>query len=299
MKILVTGSKGVLASSLIPMMERLGYEVWGCDVVPGYGERYIQSNISSGGDLEKAFQQHQFKFVYHAAALYGRIANEASPILATESNIIGLTIIIELCKRYNSKMIFFSSSEIYGGLTGDLHEERKDLNPNNLYGLLKLQGEQLIQYNVKEYGLNAVILRLNMAYSDKEVMGEYRSALVRFCEKLLKKEKIQVYPGVRSWIYIDDTLKVLLHSLMLPSGTVMNVGHPQAVETLEVAKWLCEQLNLEPSEYIEMQPLPIRMTKDKFINVSKMFELTEVCLEVSIWEGAVKVLESVKERLKL
>ena len=81
--------------------------------------------------------------------MVSRITCEKSAVETISSNLLGLTNIIEVCKLYNSKLIYFSTSEIYGNIGGLLSEDRADINPNNRYGLTKLLGEKCKRKNKK------------------------------------------------------------------------------------------------------------------------------------------------------
>lgn len=298
MRILVTGSKGAIGQYLAPYLRLQQNHVIGCDIVPDYNDGYVLSDVTKPQELEKIFQEFNPDVVIHLAALYGRLANERYANISIDTNIVGTNNMIQLCKRYKSKLIFFSTSEVYGNQTGMLDEENTPLQPNNRYGIAKKMCEDLIRYEVQEYNLDAVILRLNMVYSSGETFGEFRSALIRFCEALLKKEKITVYKDTkRSWIHIDDAVQIVWAACKFKEFTTMNVGSPRIVDTINIANILCEHLGLNPDDYIRIEEMPHRMTKEKHLDVSKQIELTGITPQIHIEQGAIKVLESCKQRL--
>ena len=61
-----------------------------------------------------------------------------------------------------------------------MDEEISDPQPNNRYGLSKLLGEQLVEYEVRTNNLKAVSLRPFMMYDENEDLGDHRSAMIRF-----------------------------------------------------------------------------------------------------------------------
>jgi nucleoside-diphosphate-sugar epimerase len=67
--------------------------------------------------------------------------------------------------------------------------------PNNRYGLTKLLGEQLVDYEVAQHGLRAVTLRPFMIYDENEDFGDHRSAMIRFAHDLARGRPIQVHRG--------------------------------------------------------------------------------------------------------
>lgn len=297
MNIIILGSEGAIGKPLAKYLKEQGHHVFRVDLTPGFGKDYLCGDINNPQEIEEHLSKHNYDVCYCLSAVYGRLANEKAPSMSTRTNLSGLANVIELCRQYQIKLIFTSSSEVYGGLSGKLHEERFDLRPNNLYGLLKLQGEQLLQYHIKYNKLDAVILRANMITSPNEPFGEYRSAMVRFCESLYKEEPIHVHIGAkRSWLHIYDACRVFERAMELDSGTVMNVGHPKQVSIEEVAEYLVELFGVDKS-LIYKTVLPEQMTLEKNIVVEKMTKLTGV-IPVYSWDDICdEFAYNVKKRL--
>ena len=89
---------------------------------------------------------------------------------------------------------------------------------NNFYGLSKLLGEQIIDYEVKNFGLKAVILRPFMIYDEDEVIGEHRSAMIRFAFNLLKNNV-----GVWYWIFVGKYFLLKYFFVNIGYGTIVYV----------------------------------------------------------------------------
>jgi dTDP-glucose 4,6-dehydratase len=71
-KILVTGGLGFIGSHLIRELRKRGHEVWVCDLMHSDDENYIRCDVSKYRQVERLFEEHEFEYVYHAAAEYGR-----------------------------------------------------------------------------------------------------------------------------------------------------------------------------------------------------------------------------------
>ena len=135
MRILVTGSEGNIGTSLVPYLKESGHELYCVDIKQKFKEGYILSDITNPIELWGIFEEFRPDIVYHMAAMVSRITCEKSPALCVTTNITGTNNILQLCKKFGSKFIYFSTSEVYGNIQGKLSEDRKDLQPNNLYGL--------------------------------------------------------------------------------------------------------------------------------------------------------------------
>jgi nucleoside-diphosphate-sugar epimerase len=297
MKILVTGSEGNIGKVLVPYLENQGHEVFGVDIVQGYRENYQTADITDGADLSRIFLEFQPEVVYHLAAMVSRVTCEKSPGTAIKVNVYGTENIIRLCQLIDAKLIFFSTSEVYGNIGGLLKEERCDLQPNNIYGLSKMIGEQLVAY-AASIGLKAIIVRPFMFYDENESFGEHRSAMIRFVESLLKGHHIEVHKGsTRSWLHIEDGVVILERLLAIDTFIIVNVGHPESYHTVQLAKMICDELGIDYREFVEETKLPQQMTLTKFPDLTLQTSLTHYTCKISLLEGVRRVIKTVKSKI--
>ncbi len=296
-RILITGSEGNIGKVLVPYVKnvpnynyvlRLGRRKI-------YADDYVLCDITNLNDLFIYFKEFKPDIIIHLSAMVSRVSCERSPATTINTNVVGTNNLIQLCKQYNARMIFFSTSEIYGNISGVLDESRKDICPNNLYGVSKLIGEQLIQYEMTN-GLDAVIIRPFMLYNENEDFGANHSAMIRFAEALVKKEKITVHKhSCRSWMHVSDAVRVIYASL---DGDVklFNMGNPEIVETSKLARIMCDKLGLDYDKYVIEEDQPNKMTLSKLPALDRQNELG-VDLEINLDKGIDLVLNKVKERI--
>lgn len=297
MKILVTGSEGNIGQVLVPYLKSQGHDVFGIDHQQRFKDDYKTVDINNGADLINTFYGFMPDVIFHMAAMVSRVTCEQSPTTTVKTNLYGTENIIQLSKQVGAKLIFFSTSEVYGNIGGILSEDRTDLQPNNFYGLSKLIGEQLVQYEVSN-GLNAIIVRPFMFYHEDETFGDHRSAMIRFITSLLKKEKIVVHTGsLRSWMHLDDAVVVLENLCYISGFQLLNIGSNCVYSMERVARIICDQLNLKYEDYIIELPLPDKMTLQKIPSVERQYELTDYLCKITIEEGIARVIARVKEKI--
>lgn len=296
MRILITGSEGNIGKKLVSHLRDKGHDVFGVDIKQGYKENFTVVNILNIGDLIPIFNTFKPQVVYHLAAMVSRVTCEQSPCVTIDTNVSGTNNIIQLCKTYKCKLINFSTSEVYGNIGGLLSEDREP-NPNNLYGQSKLLAEKLVEY-AADNGLNAISVRPFMFYDEEETMGEHRSAMIRFAENLLRKQKIEVHLGAyRSWLHINDGVKILEKLLYVDGYFVMNISNPDVISVKDMAQMMCDELGLDYDKYVKETTLPDRMTLVKNPCTKLQQFYAPVTIDYPVERGIRLVLDRVKNRL--
>lgn len=298
MRILITGSEGNIGSKLVPYLEKRQHEVFCVDIKQTYRDNYIISDITNPIDLTPIIIDFKPEIIVHLAAMVSRITSEKSPTMTIDSNLSGLNNIIGLCKINDSKLIYFSTSEIYGNIGGVLYEDRPDIEPNNRYGLTKYLGEKIVEYEVKYNNLKAVTVRPFMFYDEDENFGVNRSAMIRFVEGLVKDEIIEVHKNAkRSWLHISDAVVLIEKTFYLNEYSVINLANQEIVDMEVFAHMICDKLGKDFYKLCNVIEQPKQMTLDKTPSTVKMLKQLNYTPKVSINDGLTLVINKVKERL--
>lgn len=298
MKILVTGSEGNIGSQLVPYLQKCNHDVLCLDIVQRYRSDYILCNILNLIDAEAQIQKFKPDIIFHLAAMVSRVACEKSISTTINVNVAGTANIIQLCKRLNSKLINFSTSEIYGNQTILLKEDITPL-PNNIYGISKYMAEQLVEYEAKENHLEYINLRPFMIYSENEPMGENRSAMIRFAENILKNKPIIVHKGAkRSWLHISDAINMMEKLIYIDKNLTINLGNSSVTDIDFLAKSMCIYAN-KSLDLIHYEELPNRMTLSKIACFDKQNEYLKYTPKICQETGLKLVIDSAKKRLNL
>jgi nucleoside-diphosphate-sugar epimerase len=297
-RILVTGSEGNVGSELVPYLESVGHQVLCLDNVQKYRPNYILCDILNLADAESEISNFKPEVVFHLAAMVSRVTCEKSLALAVSINMTGTANIIQLCKRYDAKLINFSTSEVYGN-QNVLLEEDITPQPNNIYGITKLWAEELVAYEGKHSGLKYINVRPFMMYSENENMGENRSAMIRFAESVVTGTPFEVHKGSqRSWLHMLDAVVMYERIMNLDGNHLINVGNSDFIDIEEMARFMCEYVGRDYS-LIQLKELPSKMTLTKVASFDKLKQLINYNPQIDQRIGMGLVIERVKEVLKL
>ena len=210
MNILVTGGLGAIGQPLVKELRNRGFKVWICDKPHHNDEKYIRCDVSEYRQVERMFNLQKFNFVYHLAAEFGRINGEHFFETLWKSNVIGMKNIIQMQIKHKFKLVFTSSSEIYGDFMGLMTEDvplKYPIRQLNDYAITKWVNEQQIMNSEDINNVDTVRLRLFNNYGPGEYYSTYRSVICLFIYRILHDLPYNVYLNYhRSSSYIEDTV---------------------------------------------------------------------------------------------
>lgn len=294
---LVIGSEGNIGGPLSTHLRDIGMEVMEADIVQGWRPNYMVVDINQPVDLLQAFDWNP-DVVFILSAMVSRVTCEQAGGLAVTTNLSGINNILQLCKRSNAMTVYFSTSEVYGPDCKTMSETELMPNPNNRYGLTKLMGEKLVEYEVHQHGLRAVTLRPFMIYDENETIGDHRSAMIRFAYNLATGKPIEIHRGAwRGWMHISDAVNAITASMYVREYSVINIGHPDIRPIDELAETIRTQLDASP-DLISVVDFPQRMTAVKRPVLDRQKEILGIEPKVSFDEGVRRVCDTIKSRIK-
>ena len=233
MKILVTRAAGNIGTNLCNELSSRGHNVIGVDLYNTERENYIRCDVKHYRQLEKIFDDHgKFDFVYHLAAEYGRWNGEAYYENLWMTNMIGTKNIIDFQVKYNFKMIFFSSCEVYGDYEGFMTEDVminnkiSDTFQMNDYAITKWAGELMCLNAATMFGNEIVRVRPLNCYGPYEHYTPYRGFIPKFIYLSLTNQPYTVFKGHKRIIdYVEDSCYTFANiTENFKSGEVYNVG---------------------------------------------------------------------------
>jgi len=240
MKVLVTGSMGVIGKQLVNKLRQKGDEVVGCDLKHAWGEvgfsqrmsyeknDYVRCDISEHRQVERLMNLQKFDMIFNCAAEFGRWNGEDYYEQVWKTNVIGLKHLLNYVSD-DCRLVHFSTSEVYGDYNDVMSENTLDgiaIKQMNDYALSKRTNElQIYNHAFKD---NITIVRLFNVYGVGEHYHPYRSVHSKFMYHALKGLPIDLYCGVRSSTYIDDAINAIANINGNNKNRLYNIGSSSA-----------------------------------------------------------------------
>lgn len=281
MNILVTGGAGFIGSSLVDSLINEGHNVVCLDNFNDYYDvsikeknvsihisnpnyELVRGSIEDKNIVDNLFKRHQFDIVVHLAARAGVRPSIEAPLEYIKTNIYGTTIILDAMQRYGvAKMIFASSSSVYGNCTADkFSEDLKISEPISPYAATKSACEQICYTYHHLYGIKVVCLRFFTVYGPRQRPD---LAIRKFVEKIDKGEPIQMYGDgntCRDYTFILDIVDGIKRAIAYDKSgyEIFNLGGGEPItlvrmiETIEKVigkKAFIDRMPMQPGDVIK------------------------------------------------
>jgi len=253
LKILITGGAGFLGSHLTDALLARGDDVTILDIVGDLKVRhhlgnprfhYIRDTVLNTEILESLILKADL--VYHLAAVVGVEHYVADPYEVLNVNINGTQAVLKLAYKYNRKVVFSSTSEVYGRNPRVPFREDDDrvLGSTRIdrwcYSTSKAAAEHFC-FAYHRLGLPVVILRYFNVYGPRLDKIDVGRVITIFMGQVLRGDPVTVIGDgsqTRCFTYIDDAIRATVESGMNDRavGEIFNVGSDVETSILELAE---------------------------------------------------------------
>lgn len=248
MKILITGNLGFIASHLHKKMSELGHEVIGIDNTShpcGQAVPYQYADVRYYQSVYKFIEWSDF--VFHLAAQINVDKSIDQSQETIETNIVGTANILDAVTKFNKKMIYASSSEIYGSSLSEIMNEDHALNPQSPYGASKAGADRLCKAYFTTYDTKVIIQRNFNVFGEYQNSDLYGAVIPKFISHALKNEPLEIYGDgtqERDFMYIQDAIQAYQFSFNHePWGEEINFGTGHTVSINQLAEMIIKITN--------------------------------------------------------
>ncbi len=241
-------------------------------------------------------------YVSHQAALRSVPKSIEDPGAYNQVNVTGtLNILLTSHQARVKRVVFASSSSVYGETDEFPEKENQELKVISPYAATKLAGETYCRVFAKIYGLETVSLRyFNVFGPRQDPTSQYAAVIPIFIMRMLKGESPQVHGDgeqSRDFTYIDNVVEANLLSCTQPNitGEAFNVAGGGCVSILDIVK----ELNRIMGKEIKPEFTPPRRgdVKQTWADMTKIKRLMNHQPEIKFKEGLKKTLEFFEERI--
>ncbi len=298
LKILVAGGAGFIGSHLCEKLIKLGHEVTVVDnLVTGQRKNldglklnFIEANINLSESFAHKSLLGPFDQIYNLASPASPIDFPKMPIFILETATHGHKNLLELARRTEARILFASSSEVYGD--AEIHPQIESyfgnvnsFGPRSCYDEAKRVGEALSLSYKKEFGVNIRIARIFNTYGPRMRPSDGR-IIPNFFSQALNGKAMSVFgtgKQTRSFCYVSDLVEGLVLLMQSKVETPINLGNPIELSVLEIAEKI-RTLTASSSSF-EFLPLGENDPKQRRPDISKARELLKYSPSVDLETG--------------
>ncbi len=276
MKILITGSNGLLGQHIIKLLiETTGHTI----VATGRGASrlpfevsdlydYFPLDITDGVAVNDFLLAHEPELVIHAAAMTQPDECEQHPIECWNVNVTATRFLLEAAEKINARFIYISTDFVFDGINGP-YKETDEPGPVNYYGSSKLAAEK----SVMESDLQWAIVRTVLVYGNI-LVGNRSNVISWVKDNLMNGKAIKVVSDqLRTPTYVEDLAKGILLVVEKNATGVYHISgeeemspHDMAIATadyLQLDKTLMTKVNADTFTQPARRPLKTGFVIDK------------------------------------
>ena len=255
MKYVVTGGAGFVGNHLVRLLIKEGHEVVVVDnLYKGKKEnlepvlskiQFEEIDIRDYDNLERILKN--IDGVFHQAALTVVQDSFDKPEEYHDVNVVGTENIFRLAKKNNFKVVYASSSSVYGHKETIPIKEESERNPINPYGQTKLDDEYLFK-KYSDDGTEIIGLRYFNIFGKGQTL-EYAGVITKFLDRISQKQPPIIFGDgsqLRDFISVEDIVLANLAAMESEiSNLLVNVGTGNSITILELANMMIEISGLD------------------------------------------------------
>ncbi len=267
----MTGGAGFIGSHLVELLTRRGDEVTVLDDLSApwsvrprdANVRFVHGDIRDPGALDEVFRGQRPDVVVHLAALVGVRGSIVQAARYRNVNVEGTRILLERVSDPETRVVFASSSSVYGRRNEGSFREDDALDPISPYADTKAEAERLCENHHARFGTPVTTLRFFTVYGPGQRPD---MAISRFVRASLSGAGLSVYgdgSSRRDYTYVDDIVNGIVRAVDSGSGCrCFNLGTGRSVELRDLVSAVGRATGREPRvEWLPDQPGDVPLTE--------------------------------------
>jgi len=304
---LVTGGAGFIGSNIVEHLVSGGRKVVVLDNLSegklenlsGFMDKitFIKGDIRDSSSLDKAMKG--VDYVLHQAALRSVPKSMDRPVEYNDVNVNGTLGLLIKAREHNIKrVVFASSSSVYGQRESFPEKEDDEVLPISPYAATKLMGEYYCRLFSNAYGLETVSLRYFNVFGPRQSLdNQYAVVIPKFITSILKDESPPVHGDgsqERDFTFVKNVVRANLLAAKIPgiSGEVINVACGNSHRVLDIIASVNKYLskNVKPV-FQEKRPGDVRKTLASTEKITKCLGIKDL---IPFDEGLSETIEYFK-----
>lgn len=297
MNVLITGAAGFVGTHLTQHLNSLfpNYNVRGIDnffhpcKAPHTGVEYADIRYYEQVERHVAWAD----IVFHLAAQIHVDRSINFPGETIDINVTGTKNILEAVRKYDKRLVFASTSEVYGSAQSDAISELHPLDGQSPYAASKIAGDRLCKAYYDTFGTKVVIIRNFNIFGEWQNDTSYGAVISIMTRQGLLGQPITVFGDgsqERDYMHVRDAIKAFGACLWLDRyGEPINMGSGQSIKIIDLAKMIWgmtgrkSQIVMRPPRPGEVMRLCADITKAKSLDIVPETDFTKDLSNYIAW----------------
>ncbi|MCX8130810.1 MAG: SDR family NAD(P)-dependent oxidoreductase [Clostridia bacterium] len=314
MRVLLTGGAGFIGRWVAKKLIEMGNDVWILDNLSnGRVENleefkeskqlkaFINGDIKDN-DLLSTLFENKIDICYHLGASINVQDSIDDPETTFNNDVIGTFNVLELCRKYHTRMVFMSTCMVYDRANNENGIiESHPLKPASPYAGAKISGENLVLSYWYAYKLPVTILRPFNTYGPFQKSGGEGGVVAIFCKRALGGKDLNIYgegKQTRDLLYVEDCARFVIEAGLndMAIGETINAGTGYDISINELAMRICgDSSKIKHVEHIH----PQSEIQKLLCNYSKASKILSWRPEISLDEGIARTMKWISENPSL
>ncbi len=300
MNILITGSAGFIGYSISDFLLKKNFRIIGLDSLNNYYNlklkkkrlsnlkkfknfNFLKLDLNNRKKLFKKLQKYKIDLVIHLAAQPGVRYSLQFPKTYVDNNISAFSNLLDYIKDKKIKLMYASSSSVYGETKKFPVNEKDTLLPNNIYALTKKNNEEMAQLYSNFYSIDIIGLRFFTVYGE---WGRPDMFILKFLDYFKNKRQFPLYNKgnhFRDFTYVGDLMMMIFPIIknikrFKRGHHIFNVCTGKSLHIKKILNLLINFTKFKKIKNLEYQKTEVKKThgsNKKILKLSKKIKFTD------------------------